>query len=210
MLLFGNCWRSIGSPPQKTDVARRDLHVPFEEKDEAKLLGARWDAQARCWYVPAGVSDESFARWFQPREQRPPTPPDYSALPLNLLIEQPAIVEATAECWACRKSTPVLTVAGRDEDGDLASVTGIQSVDGPLGRALAERPYYRLAFSRTTQQWAFANLCTSCGALQGDFFLHNEPDGPFFALHNAEPHLRITELAGPVRVATDDPAYDLE
>lgn len=38
-------------------MARRDLHVPFDEKDEAKLLGARWDPQDRRWYVPAGVSD---------------------------------------------------------------------------------------------------------------------------------------------------------
>jgi len=34
------------------------LDVPFEEKDQAKAAGARWDAGARCWYAPrAGMAD---------------------------------------------------------------------------------------------------------------------------------------------------------
>lgn len=35
-------------------MARVDLKVPFAEKDEAKSLGARWDPQAKVWYVPEG------------------------------------------------------------------------------------------------------------------------------------------------------------
>nr|WP_232102429.1 DUF5710 domain-containing protein [Stutzerimonas stutzeri] len=30
------------------------MKVPFAEKDEAKALGARWDPQAKVWYVPEG------------------------------------------------------------------------------------------------------------------------------------------------------------
>ena len=30
------------------------LDVPYEEKDEAKRLGARWNPGEREWYVPAG------------------------------------------------------------------------------------------------------------------------------------------------------------
>jgi hypothetical protein len=33
--------------------ARVWLGVPYAEKDEARTLGARWDSQARRWYVPA-------------------------------------------------------------------------------------------------------------------------------------------------------------
>lgn len=188
-------------------MARRELHVPFEEKDEAKLLGARWDPQARRWYVPAGVSDEPFARWFEPGEERAPVAPDYSNHPLNLAIERPSIAEAAVQCWSCHQDTPVLTVAGREEDGALVSVTGIQAFDSTLRRALSAYPFYRLAYSRTTSAWAFANVCTLCGALQGDFFLHSEPDGPFFALHNAETHVKVTELVGPIRVATEVVPY---
>ncbi len=40
------------------------LNVPFAEKDEAKRLGARWDAERKLWYTPDGVDNSPFARWF--------------------------------------------------------------------------------------------------------------------------------------------------
>lgn len=187
-------------------MARRDLHVPYEEKDEAKRLGARWDANIRRWYVPDGISADAFARWFEPRTATPPVAPDFSGLDLNLTIARPAIAEASVQCWSCRADTPVLTIAGRDQDDDLQGITGIKAVDPTTAAILAAHPYYRLAFSGTTRIWAFANVC-ACGALQGDFFLHNEPDGPFFALHSPENPSRITDLDGPIRVATDFEPY---
>ena len=39
------------------------LTVPYAKKDEAKQLGAKWDATRRKWYVPAGVDVEAFSRW---------------------------------------------------------------------------------------------------------------------------------------------------
>jgi hypothetical protein len=39
------------------------LKVPFAEKDQAKALGARWDAAQKKWYVPNGVDADLFARW---------------------------------------------------------------------------------------------------------------------------------------------------
>jgi len=39
------------------------LDVPFKEKDEAKALGARWDAGARKWYVPEGTEVAPFSAW---------------------------------------------------------------------------------------------------------------------------------------------------
>lgn len=39
------------------------LNVPYAEKDEAKGLGAKWDATRRKWYVPAGVDAAPFSRW---------------------------------------------------------------------------------------------------------------------------------------------------
>lgn len=39
------------------------LDLPFEEKDNAKNLGARWEPDARRWYVPNGIPMEAFARW---------------------------------------------------------------------------------------------------------------------------------------------------
>jgi hypothetical protein len=39
------------------------LKVPFKEKDQAKALGARFDPDAKAWYVPHGIDVTRFARW---------------------------------------------------------------------------------------------------------------------------------------------------
>ena len=39
------------------------LNVPFAQKDEAKALGARWDAVEKKWFVPSGKDIVLFARW---------------------------------------------------------------------------------------------------------------------------------------------------
>ena len=40
------------------------LKVPFNEKDQAKALGARWNAEMKLWYVPQGVDVAPFEKWF--------------------------------------------------------------------------------------------------------------------------------------------------
>jgi hypothetical protein len=39
------------------------LSVPYAEKDEAKSLGAKWDAINKVWFVPAGVDAAPFKKW---------------------------------------------------------------------------------------------------------------------------------------------------
>jgi hypothetical protein len=39
------------------------LKVPINEKDQAKSLGARWNAEAKQWYVPQGVDAAPFKKW---------------------------------------------------------------------------------------------------------------------------------------------------
>lgn len=50
---------------------RTNLKVPFAEKDEAKKLGARWDAARKIWFVENKADLAPFARWS-------PTPHDAS------------------------------------------------------------------------------------------------------------------------------------
>ncbi len=40
-----------------------NLKVPFNEKDQAKSLGARWNAETKLWYVPQGVEAAPFEKW---------------------------------------------------------------------------------------------------------------------------------------------------
>ncbi len=66
-----------GNHDQTAEVApaarsqREDLAVPYEQKDTAKRLGARWDANAQSWYIPAAVDPEPFGRWRDPRRRSP-------------------------------------------------------------------------------------------------------------------------------------------
>ena len=38
-----------------------DLWCPFDEKEEVKRLGAKWDG--RIWYVPVGMAPAAFSQW---------------------------------------------------------------------------------------------------------------------------------------------------
>ncbi len=49
--------------PGRDVDGREYLTVPYDDKDQAKRLGARWDAAARRWYVPDGTDPAPFARW---------------------------------------------------------------------------------------------------------------------------------------------------
>lgn len=52
-------------------MARRYLQVPFTQKDQAKALGARWDALARSWYLPEGLDESLFAAWLPAAQPEP-------------------------------------------------------------------------------------------------------------------------------------------
>jgi len=45
------------------NAMRFNLKVPFAEKDEAKKLGARWDAGKKLWYIQDKEDLAPFARW---------------------------------------------------------------------------------------------------------------------------------------------------
>ena len=42
---------------------RLNLKVSFAEKDEAKKLGARWDAAQKIWFVEGKADMAPFAKW---------------------------------------------------------------------------------------------------------------------------------------------------
>lgn len=39
------------------------ISVPYIEKNEAKVLGAKWDKEKQLWYVPAGTDLSLFHKW---------------------------------------------------------------------------------------------------------------------------------------------------
>ena len=54
-------------------VTNINLKVPFNEKDQAKSLGARWNAESKLWYVPQGVDAAPFEKWLSSAPNLAPT-----------------------------------------------------------------------------------------------------------------------------------------
>lgn len=52
------------------------LNVPFEEKEEAKSLGAFWDATRKQWYAPRGSRLARIYKWFPEKIVTAPPPLD--------------------------------------------------------------------------------------------------------------------------------------
>jgi putative DNA primase/helicase len=50
---------------------RTYLSVPYAERQEAKRLGARWDRDARSWYIAAGTPLAPVERWRRPNIRLP-------------------------------------------------------------------------------------------------------------------------------------------
>lgn len=54
-------------------TTRQYLDVPYDEKEEAKELGAKWDRQKRQWYMAPGANLEAVQKWM-PKEKEQQTP----------------------------------------------------------------------------------------------------------------------------------------
>ena len=39
------------------------INCTYKDKDEAKLLGARWDPDVRKWHIPMGLDRSKFRKW---------------------------------------------------------------------------------------------------------------------------------------------------
>lgn len=44
-------------------MSRVFLNVSYKEREEAKILGAKWDTTAKMWYVPEGMDATPFEKW---------------------------------------------------------------------------------------------------------------------------------------------------
>ncbi|GIU51772.1 hypothetical protein TUM4438_42570 [Shewanella sairae] len=53
----------VTQAPQRDDVEKIYLDVPYKEKDQVKALGAKWDKQTSHWCVPKGTDLTPFNQW---------------------------------------------------------------------------------------------------------------------------------------------------
>jgi hypothetical protein len=145
--------------------------VPFEEKDAAKALGARWDPEIRSWYAPSGVAIEPLARWIA----------DLSDIPGP--YQRVQLLGLPIQCWNCHATTVCVVgfmeesrrdsfydMATADDDSRLSIATRLLGEDRQQHRVGS----VRRRFSRTINDHQVANGCFHCDALQGNFFLFHE------------------------------------
>jgi hypothetical protein len=171
-----------------------DLNVPFHEKDDAKRLGARWDAVRKTWFLSDGTDVAPFTKWL-------PQQPD-----INYRCSSYFIAQSTRICWHCSRDTQVFSfllpcgyeaLADSDKfvhwerqtsEAIIYYVTYIPSSVQAQMRSVTN--HYRNDFSKTTQTFYWMNHCEHCGMKQGDFELFEEFDTPFCPI-NARAASRI-------------------
>jgi len=185
-------------------MARVDLRVPYRDKDDAKRLGARWDAVSRLWYVPGDLDPARFERW-RPTDSPP-----------NVRGPSYFIAASTRRCWRCTATSRVhgfILPAGHETlDGCAESDTaGWEPGAEPTllsyldwlapevaARIMALTPHYRVACSKVTRSFHWMNLCEHCGAQLGDHETYGEPGQGFlaFTLEQAR-RISLAHVAAP-------------
>ncbi|RSK45483.1 DUF5710 domain-containing protein [Hymenobacter rigui] len=166
------------------------LRVSFADKEEAKRKGALWSVADKTWFVPPHRDYNQFTQWWEAGEA-------------TLILQAPYYVAtSTIYCWKCTQSTTVAALAADsyclldydDSESDEVTedapkswyrqqefvfISGVGYVDEATTAQLAAAyPFFRLGHSRAGGSY-WANHCQHCQALQGDFFLHQEPGGAF-------------------------------
>ena len=169
-------------------MPRTDLKVPFPKKDEAKKLGAKWDAEKKVWYVPDGLAIEPFALWIPIDTQK-----------TTVRAKNYYIAEAQRACWKCAKLTHIYCIflpTGYEsldffDDDNGNEVEQWQSSNEPssLSYVLALPEHAKEAFNALTPKCFmdrgglehpyWMNHCEHCQAKLGDHFTVEEMDTPF-------------------------------
>lgn len=155
------------------------LNVPYAEKDEAKSMGARWNPELKKWYVADKKDYHKFTKWYKDKNA-------------NLIVmDHLYIVVGKQNCFKCKKQTNVVSFASDlyfsidDEyfelfDEDINFISDVEGIPEPLLDYLNDNFKFYNGYSKFAQASYLGNHCNHCGVLQGDFYLHHEPDSPFF------------------------------
>lgn len=81
---------------------------------------------------------------------------------------------APYSCWKCDKEIVIFKWCHSHIEGE------IETPPEPIPKTIQKR------HTAMADEAYWANVCHYCDSVQGDFFLSNEPDSPFFSLHDIE------------------------
>ena len=151
------------------------LQVPYEEKDQAKACGARWDRDAQRWWAPAEADPAKLRRWLEA---------DLTAsIPCQKLLAPVYLLESIRKCHSCGHPTRVVTLAAsgvayaesrEDEKWHFGTLSNIVHLPVRLAWHIEDRfpGYFE---DHSIQGGGYVMNHCSCGARQGDFFLNEYP-----------------------------------
>lgn len=182
------------------------IDVPYSEKDEAKALGARWNPRVKKWFIDLPREQYvKFAKWILQNTDD-----------ATIAMEYLHLIEGRQNCWRCGESTRVIglgigeylhlfdgpagpeieTIEDTVEFGELLHLAWTEAeseIPPKLLRYLKEQYSVRTSYSKTLGRNCFANHCDHCGALQGNWFLFQEPDSPLSSCVEGEELVRRME-----------------
>ncbi|AKJ72637.1 hypothetical protein PP301_gp085 [Gordonia phage GMA2] len=88
------CAIKTGFTRTRKEAAQRvDIFVSYDEKDEAKALGARWDADKRTWYMPNGIPSGFPEKWLKPSEKAELVKFEIESIPDGFYVEDETIIK---------------------------------------------------------------------------------------------------------------------
>lgn len=163
------------------------IDVLYSEKDEAKALGAMWNPELKKWYVRNKYDYPKFRKWIVNDDDQ-----------VTIICDHLYIVEGMHSCFKCKKETVVIgfgienyyimacePIFNNDKYHEYCSneihiASELTPLPDELLKYLKDKYNYYKSYSKTTQTEYYANHCKNCGIIQGNFFLFEEIDSPFF------------------------------
>lgn len=206
-------------------VMKLKLNVPYAEKEIAKALGAQQDGETLYLPLHDGGHDivtgsrtcidiEPYRPWLDLGKYEP------------IVIAKPPLYAAFAvdSCWKCKKESPVICFCAEDwiswylnnggddcEDeepeiddfGPMGIFYYVEHMGNELKTIVKENfPFFHEGYSKTIRRRCWFNHCVHCGALKGDYFLHEEMDS-VFSPHTEEEAAEVTLVELPLRYAAE-------
>lgn len=65
------------------------VQIPYADREQAKMLGAKWDKEEKSWYIPPGVNQEPFRKWLDSATNQAKTVTDNTPAIAKTLIDVP-------------------------------------------------------------------------------------------------------------------------
>ncbi len=169
-------------------MRRRDLDVPFKDREAARRHGARWDRERHCWFVPEGVDCSPLLGWSRAGEF------------INARAHSYYLLETLHPCSQCGRESRVhgivlptgheIRMHGEDPDSDeweradepslISFVTNLASAVSL--RIQQDSLLYRPRHSFADTTCYHYNHCEYCGSVFDEYALFGMPGYGFDVL----------------------------